>query len=91
MERISNLYNKIKGGQYITIKSSRIKPLPIYNGTCSGKPHLSSQGGLNKKQKKLNLCKIFSILIFNELFIRLMILNCVKLGRTVSYFYEISS
>ena len=42
---------------------------------------MSKQGGLNKKEKQLNLCNIFSVLIYNEFyfFFFLMILNRVKL------------
>ena len=43
------------------------------------------QGGLNKKKTQLNLCNIFFIFIFNELY--LMSLNHVKLGR--GYFYKV--
>ena len=45
------------------------------------------QGGLNKKEMQLNLSNIFSIFIFNELFlfIYLMTLNLVKLGHAVIF------
>ena len=43
-----------------------------------------TQEGLNNKEKKLNLCKIFSILILMNS-IRLMTINRVKLGCAVSF------
>ena len=42
------------------------------------------QGGLHKNEIELNLCNIFSILITNESYF-LMTLNCVKLGRAVTF------
>ena len=46
---------------------------------------------LNKKEIQLNLCKIFSVLIFRTLFIRLMTLNCTKLGLAVTLMKYLSS
>ena len=46
---------------------------------------------LNKKEIQLNLCKIFSVLIFRTLFIRLMTLNCAKLGHAVTFMKYLSS
>ena len=43
------------------------------------------QGGINKKEIQLNLCSILSILMFNVLFICLMTLNRVNLGRTATF------
>ena len=42
------------------------------------------QGGINK-EIQLNLCSILSILMFNVLFICLMTLNRVNLGRTATF------
>ena len=44
------------------------------------------EGGLNN-EIQLNLCEIFSILIF----IRLVTLNCIKLGRTVTFMKYLAS
>ena len=49
------------------------------------------QGGLNKKDIQLNLCSIFSIFIFNEIFIHLMSFNRLKLGRAVTFIKYIAS
>ena len=43
------------------------------------------QEGLNKKEIQRNLCNIFSISIFNEFYLRLVTLNRVTLGRTVTF------
>ena len=47
------------------------------------------QGGLNKKEIHLNLCNIFSSLVFNELY--LFTLNRVKLGRAVNLMKHLAS
>ena len=50
-----------------------------------------NQGGLSKKEIQRNLCNIFSIFIFKELFIHLVSLNRVRADTFIKYLARVAS
>ena len=50
-----------------------------------------NQGGLSKKEIQRNLCNIFSIFIFKELFIHLVSLNRVRGDTFIKYLARVVS
>ena len=71
---------------------SSIRTEAFYSKLCRSWPFVAFfQGALKEKDTELNIYSIFSISTYNELYLCILILNCLKLERAVIFIKYIAS